>query len=233
MTTLINNYTHHTITKGGVVTNTKTGTIKSTWIAKTGYTCVDIHEDGKAKKHYLHRLLAETFIPNPGNKRTVNHIDGVKQNNDLTNLEWATDSENIKHAYRNSLNHCSTKKVTDELLEEILASFLHGNTLTSLVVSYPFSLGTLSTHISTYAESVGKAEEFKKAKQKQKKMRASKARHVTYTVNMIDTQTGGVLNTFYSLKEAIRYLGKTTSGPISNVLSGRQKTAYGYFWERV
>lgn len=233
MTTLINNYTHHTLTKDGVVTNTKTGTVKSIWLAKTGYFCVDIHEDGKAKKHYLHRLLAESYIPNPENKRTVNHIDGNKQNNDLSNLEWASDSENISHAYQNNLNHCSTKKVTDQALEEILTLFLQGNSLTYLTAFYPFSLGTLSTYIGKYAENVGKAEEFKKAKEKQKNARASKALHKTYTVNMIDVNTGSVLNTFYSLKQAMEYLGKTTSGPISNVLSGRQKTAYGYFWERV
>lgn len=55
------------------------------------------------KIYKIHRLLAEYFIPNPNNKPCVNHIDGNKLNNSLNNLEWATVSENTKHAYANNL----------------------------------------------------------------------------------------------------------------------------------
>lgn len=54
---------------------------------------------------YIHRLVATTFIPNPNNKPEVNHIDGNKENNNVTNLEWVTKSENGFHAYRIGLNH--------------------------------------------------------------------------------------------------------------------------------
>ena len=55
------------------------------------------------KIHKIHRLLAEYFIPNPENKPCINHKDGNKLNNSLDNLEWATISENTKHAYANKL----------------------------------------------------------------------------------------------------------------------------------
>lgn len=67
------------------------------------YKAVTATVDGKQKHYYVHRLVAEAFIPNPENKPQVNHIDGNPLNNHITNLEWATASENIQHAYDNGL----------------------------------------------------------------------------------------------------------------------------------
>jgi hypothetical protein len=61
---------------------------------------VGIRINNKRKFYGIHRLVAECFIENPENKRTVNHIDGNTENNYVSNLEWATDSENQKHSYR-------------------------------------------------------------------------------------------------------------------------------------
>lgn len=68
-----------------------------------GYMKISLCKDGMKKHHFVHRLVAQTFIPNIENKRTVNHKDGNKQNNCVSNLEWNTHAENNKHAILNGL----------------------------------------------------------------------------------------------------------------------------------
>lgn len=63
-----------------------------------GYYCIKISYKGRLYRYRVHRLVAMTFIPNPGNKLEVNHIDGDKSNNTVWNLEWSTRLENQRHA---------------------------------------------------------------------------------------------------------------------------------------
>lgn len=71
-----------------------------------GYVKTSLRDakDNKVKHLHVHRLVALTFIPNPENKPEVNHIDGNKKNNHISNLEWNTKSENGLHKFR-VLNH--------------------------------------------------------------------------------------------------------------------------------
>ena len=78
----------------------------------TGYREVGLSKDGKQKFHHIHKLVAEAFIDNPHRLPVVNHIDGCKTNNDISNLEWVTCSENIRHALTNGL---SKNNMTDEI----------------------------------------------------------------------------------------------------------------------
>lgn len=79
---------------------------------KNGYMSVELWDGGKRKRVYVHRLVAETFIPNPEEKREVNHKDGNKQNNCVENLEWCTSGENKKHAYKKGLKVPSSQKLS-------------------------------------------------------------------------------------------------------------------------
>lgn len=68
-------------------------------ITNAGYPYVILRKNKQNFTKHVHRIVAEAFIPNPENKTTVNHKDGNKQNNCIENLEWATQSENVLHAY--------------------------------------------------------------------------------------------------------------------------------------
>jgi hypothetical protein len=72
-------------------------------IRSRGYYTIRISENSKRKQLKVHRLVAQAFIPNPLNKPCVNHIDGNKLNNSITNLEWCTYKENYDHAITTGL----------------------------------------------------------------------------------------------------------------------------------
>lgn len=68
-----------------------------------GYLFFSICKDGQRKNMKVHRLVASSFIPNPNNYPVVNHINGIKADNRVENLEWCTYSENTLHAFRTGL----------------------------------------------------------------------------------------------------------------------------------
>lgn len=65
---------------------------------RTSYARVTVCKDGITKRFLVHRLVAELFIPNPDNKPCVNHIDNNGLNNNVSNLEWVTQDENMRHS---------------------------------------------------------------------------------------------------------------------------------------
>ena len=97
------------------VRNKKTGLIKMPSVGKRGYPVLSINKDGKTYLKTLHRLFAETWIPNPENKREVNHINGDKCDCSFLNLEWVTPSENMMHARKTGLHNSDGDKAVWQL----------------------------------------------------------------------------------------------------------------------
>jgi hypothetical protein len=95
---VIEHFNNYSINKEGIVINNKTKKQISIYVSSHGYKSVRLWKNNKSKLNYIHRILAQYFIPNILNKTQVNHIDGNRINNNLNNLEWVTPSENMKNA---------------------------------------------------------------------------------------------------------------------------------------
>lgn len=104
------------------------------------YGYVSLTADGISNNFYVHRLVALMFIDNPENKPQINHIDGNKFNNVLSNLEWCTARENLKHAVDTGLNKnkgedASISKLTAKQVMEI-----RDNPLSFSVIARKYSI---------------------------------------------------------------------------------------------
>lgn len=96
-------------------------------IKKSGYTEVTLISLEIRKSFSVHRLVALAFIPNPENKKEVNHINGIKNDNRIENLEWVTSKENTQHAIDTNLilqkgENCLLSKLTEKDILEIRLS---------------------------------------------------------------------------------------------------------------
>ena len=111
--------TRYFITKNGEVF--RNGKQLNPFRQSKGYLKVEIWDNNKKIATYVHRMVAETFIPNPENHTQVNHIDGDKTNNRVENLEWCSQSQNIQHRIKilkvgMDQNHKGTKIPSNEVL---------------------------------------------------------------------------------------------------------------------
>lgn len=94
------------------------GKILKEKVHTNGYHFVTLYKNKTRREKLIHRIVAETFLENKGNKRVVNHIDGVKTNNNVSNLEWATHKENSVHAVKTGLMKVGEQHHLSKLSDE-------------------------------------------------------------------------------------------------------------------
>ena len=83
-----------------------------------GYKCVQLHINGKYKWEKVHRLVAKAFVPNPENKPQVNHIDGNKSNNNVSNLKWTTFNSVMKEHHKNGV-YKNNRSIRIKLIDDL------------------------------------------------------------------------------------------------------------------
>ena len=113
--------------------NTKREAVLKPATDKKGYLRVALSIGGKLITYKVHRLVAIYFLENPENKPQVNHIDGIKSNNVLSNLEWSTNSENQLHAVK--LGLVKSKKGTTRNAPWTVGEKNYNSVLTNQIVS--------------------------------------------------------------------------------------------------
>ncbi len=126
------------------------GGIRIPRTGRWGYDYIVVSKNNKNATKKIHRLVAETFIPNPENKPMVNHINGIKTDNRVTNLEWATAKENSQHAWEKGLSRPlkgefnGVSKVTDNERLEIAHYYSTGLSQTLIAEKYNITQSNVS-----------------------------------------------------------------------------------------
>lgn len=105
---------------------------KTVGLSKNGYLTVSLCKDNKSYTTYLHRILAEAFIPNPNRYNVVNHKNGVKTDCRLENLEWCTSGYNNKHAVDNRLRKPANAILTEKTALQIKEMKSQGLTIVKI-----------------------------------------------------------------------------------------------------
>ena len=95
------------VVKSFAKSNKRKGDYLINVLATVGYYVVALTKNKKSKNIYIHRLLAEAFIPNPNKYKYVDHIDGNKQNNSIENIRWCSKKQNERFENRKKPNHTS------------------------------------------------------------------------------------------------------------------------------
>lgn len=118
---VIPNFIKYAVSKEGYIYSFQSKRLLNSRVGVRGYNSHWLRNStsGKRDHRYVHRLVAEAFIPNPENKPFINHIDGNKLNNHISNLEWCTAKENVQHSFKMGLARRSRDTVKSKAVIQL------------------------------------------------------------------------------------------------------------------
>lgn len=147
-------FSNYTINKDAEIINKKTGLVRKIQLnKKLGYYQIALYTENKQSIKYIHRLIAEHFIPNPHNLPEVNHIDSNRLNNSIDNLEWVDSRTNSLHAVgMGRRDHVS--RMSNKDIEDAYNLFIAGNSYkeVSEKLNNSWKPGFLSVKVKQYAQ---------------------------------------------------------------------------------
>ena len=135
------------------------------------YPQVSLWKNNIGTTFYVHRLVAETFIPNPKHLPEVNHKDGNRSNNTVENLEWVDSKGNSIHAVQTGLR-TYTNRLTKEEFIDCLYDVINGESYASLSNRVPYKVPFLSVKLRRIAEELGLENELNESLYIQRVLRA-------------------------------------------------------------
>jgi len=158
---IIKDYPNYAVSKDGNVYNIKTNRCLKKVKISSGYHQVYLYKNKISKSLLVHRLIAMTYLPNKLNKSDVNHINGIKTDNRLENLEWVTRSENLLHSFKlgmskvNEKNKARFLKMVKERVfsKNIILNIENGifyNTVKEISIIYGLNYHTIKNKLNGY-----------------------------------------------------------------------------------
>lgn len=190
----------------------------------SGYLIVSLTKNEKRKNHYIHRIVAEAFIPNKENKPTVNHKDRDKQNNIISNLEWATFSEQIHHVVATGKKPHAKNYTTSRVIElspEIISAYEKGRSVTDISRKLSICPQTINKVLNEHGIQIKSSKDFCSVK--------------VECISCVDNK----IRNFNSVKDASDWLIKNgfsktnASSDIIKCCKGKTKTSRGFYWRYV
>lgn len=222
----------YSIKEDGSVFSHKNGRFLKHHLNENGYLYATLRKENRNRTVAVHRLVAAAYLPNPDQKPFVNHLDANRTNPHKDNLEWCTQAENIKHAYKIG-NMSQKQNFSQEELDKLLDRFEAGETMTGLASEMAVGLSRMTINLRNRAHKTSRFAAFEAELKRQKQLRNTEANVTKRTPVVQLSLSGGFIAGFPSITAAAKALGVSSSGPIHNALNPNniQKSAYGFLWK--